>query len=311
MLTSVGRAAVRRVQTSRLSGSAPSAAQLLCRQLAIKTALPIRSFTVSAWSPSPASGDKKAAKKTTTTTTTKKATLATKSKSKATDSKSKSQTKAKPKPKAAAPKPKKAKKEVDPEKVKKLEIRELKKWALRDKLPMLPATTWVLFTSENKGNPTGTGGITQEATELSEKFRQLTESELQDLSRRAVANRQKNLATYKAWVETHEPARIHLANKTRRRLAFLTGKPVKQISDERLPQRPASSYSLYLVDNWDNSHAETSQAKFKEISESWKDVNPTEKALYEQRSADQSVKYKAEMEKLDARAKVIQETGLA
>ncbi|PCD45297.1 hypothetical protein AU210_000737 [Fusarium oxysporum f. sp. radicis-cucumerinum] len=252
MLTSVGRAAVRRVQTTRLSASAPSAAQLLCRQSTIKTALPIRSFT-----------------------------------------------------------PKKAKKEVDPEKAKKLEIRELKKWALRDKLAMLPATTWVLFTSENKGSLTGTGGITQQMTELSEKFRQLTESELQDLSRRAVANRQKNLATYKAWVETHEPARIHLANKTRRRLAFLTGKPVKQISDERLPQRPTGSYSLYLVDNWDKSHAETNQAKFKEIGESWKDVNPTEKALYEQRSADQSVKYKAEMEKLDARAKVIQETGLA
>ncbi|KAK2682801.1 High mobility group box domain [Fusarium oxysporum f. sp. vasinfectum] len=278
MLTSVGRAAVRRVQTTRLSASAPSAAQLLCRQSIIKTALPIRSFTVSAWSPSPASGDKKAAKKTTTTTTKK---------------------------------PKKAKKEVDPEKAKKLEIRELKKWALRDKLAMLPATTWVLFTSENKGSLTGTGGITQQMSELSEKFRQLTESELQDLSRRAVANRQKNLATYKAWVETHEPARIHLANKTRRRLAFLTGKPVKQISDERLPQRPTGSYSLYLVDNWDKSHAETNQAKFKEIGESWKDVNPTEKALYEQRSADQSVKYKAEMEKLDARAKVIQETGLA
>lgn len=40
-------------------------------------------------------------------------------------------------------------------------------------------------------------------------------------------------------------------------------------------------------------------------------MNPTEKALYEQRAADESVKYKAEIEKLDARAKVIQETGLA
>ncbi|KAF5986833.1 transcription factor A, mitochondrial [Fusarium bulbicola] len=310
MLTSVGRAAVRRVQTARLSAPAPSAAQLLCLQSTAKTALPIRSFTVSAWSPSPASGDKKAAKKT-TTTTTKKATLTTKSKSKATDSKSKSQTKAKPKPKAAAPKSKKTKKEVDPEKAKKLEIRELKKWALRDKLAMLPATTWTLFTSENQGNLSGSGGITQQMTELSEKFRQLSESEHEDIHRRAAANRQKNLATYKAWIETHEPARVYLANKARRRLAFLTGKPVKQISDERLPLRPTGSYSLFLVDNWSKIQAETSQSKFKEIGESWKDVNPTEKALYEQRAADSSVKYKAEIEKLDARAKVIQETGLA
>lgn len=102
-----------------------------------------------------------------------------------------------------------------------------------------------------------------------------------------------------------------MANKARRRLAFLTGKPYKPISDGRLPLRPSGSYSLYLVDNWNKSHAETSQTKFKEIGEAWKGVNPTEKALYEQRAADESVKYKAEIEKLDARAKVIQETGLA
>ncbi|KAF9785611.1 hypothetical protein IL306_005379 [Fusarium sp. DS 682] len=311
MLTSVGRVAALRVQTARLSASTPSAAQLLCRQSAIKTALPIRSFTVSVWSPSPAAGDKKAAKKT-TTTSTKKATGTTKSKSKATDTKSNSKTKAKPKPKAVAPKPKKAKKEVDPEKAKKAEIRELKKWALRDKLAVLPASTWVLFTSQNRGNNLGNGGITRESAELAEKFRQLTETELQELRRKAIANRDKNIENYKAWVETHEPARIHLANKARRRLAFLTGKPAKMITDERLPQRPAGSYALYLAENFDNfGRSEDNHPKFKEIGQAWRELNPAEKARYEERAADQSVKYKAEMEKVEARAKAIQETGLA
>ncbi|KAF4333176.1 transcription factor A mitochondrial [Fusarium beomiforme] len=312
MLTSVGRAAALRVQTTRLSASTASAAQLLCRQSAIKTALPIRSFTVSAWSPSSASGDKKASKK--TTTSTKKATGTTKPKSKATDTKSKSnsKTKAKPKPKAAAPKPKKAKKEVDPEKAKKLEIRELKKWALRDKLATLPASTWLLFTSQNRGSNLGNGGITQESTELAEKFRQLSETELQDLRRIAVANRDKNIENYKAWVQSHEAARIHLANKARRRLAFLTGKPAKMIPDERLPQRPAGSYALYLAENYDNfGRSEDNSPRFKAIGQGWRELNPAEKARYEERAADQSVKYKAEMEKVEARAKAIQETGIA
>jgi hypothetical protein len=49
---------------------------------------------------------------------------------------------------------------------------------------------------------------------------------------------------------------------------------------------------------------------FKLLAEEWKDVSPAEKARYEERAAEGSIKYKAEIEKLEARAEAIQEAGL-
>jgi hypothetical protein len=307
MLTSVGRVAVRRVAPTSVF------AQLLCRQSAVATALPIRSFTTSTWSSSPTASDKKPAKKTTTSTSTKKTTgttTATKSKSKATETKPKDKVKAKPKAKAAEEKPKKPKKVVDPEKLKRLEIKELKKWALKDKPARLPASTWLLYTFEQRGNHLGVGGVVQQAKEMAEKFRQLDTSELDDLTRRASINREKNQENYKVWLEAHEPARVHLANKCRRRLGFLTGKPEKMISDERLPSRPQGSYSLYVTEHHPGSSSTTSAAEqFKILAEEWKQLSSAEKARYEERAAETSIKYKAETEKLDARAKAIQEAA--
>lgn len=190
MLISVGRASARRVQTSHFTTSTPATTQLLCRKSAITPALPIRSFTASAWSPSPATSDKKPAKKTTTTTTTTKKAAATttkpRSKPKSSATEAKTKTKAKPKPKAAVEKPKKPKKEVDPEKLKKLEIRDIKKWALKVKLTTLPASSWLLYTFEHRASHLGAGGLTQQATAMAEKFRQLDESEVQVCCRSSV-----------------------------------------------------------------------------------------------------------------------------
>ncbi|KAM0197946.1 hypothetical protein ACHAPA_001776 [Fusarium lateritium] len=307
MLTSVGRAAARRVQTSRLSTSTPTTTQLLCRKSAITPALPIRNFTVSAWSPSPAASDKKPAKKTTTTTTKKAAATTTKSKPKPKSSATEIKTKAKAKPKAAVEKPKKPKKEVDPEKLKKLEIRDTKKWALNEKLATLPASSWLLYTFEHRGSHLGAGGLAQQATAMAEKFRQLDESEVQELTRRGAINREKNIENYKAWVETHEPARIFLANKARRRLAFLTGKPHKLITDERLPARPVGAYANFLRENYATFSNPNAQEKFKDLAQAWKDISKAEKDQYEERAAEQSIQYKAEIEKLEARAKAIQD----
>ncbi|RGP60953.1 transcription factor mitochondrial [Fusarium longipes] len=310
MLTSVGRVAVRRVQTSHLSATASASAQLLCRQHAVAAALPIRNFTVSTWSSSPTVSDKKPTKKTTTTTKKDAGATTTKSKSKATETKSKDKANAKSKAKADAEKPKKPKKAVDPEKLKNLEIKEAKAWALKDKLPQLPASSWILYTFENRGSHLGAGGITQQTTAMAEKFRQLSQSELDDLTARAAANRAKNHENYKAWVEAHEPARIYLANKFRRRLAFLTGKPEKPIADERLPARPQGSYALFISENHSRFTASSSSEVFKLLAEEWKQVSPADKARYEERTAEVSIKYRAEIEKLEARAEAIHEAGL-
>ncbi|KAG5657159.1 hypothetical protein KAF25_001748 [Fusarium avenaceum] len=313
MLTSVGRASARRVQTSRFTTSTPATTQLFCRKSAITPALPIRSFTASAWSPSPAASDKKPAKKTTSTTSTTKKAAATaikpksKPKSSAIETKTRPKPKAKPRSKAAVEKkPKKPKKEVDPEKLKKLEIRDIKKWTLKEKLTTLPASSWLLYTFEHRASHLGAGGLTQQATAMAEKFRQLDESEVQELARRAAINREKNVENYKAWVETYEPARIFLANKARRRLAFLTGKPQKLLTDDRLPVRPAGSYAIFMRENYASFSNPDAQEKFKDLAQAWKDMSPAEKDQYEERAAEQSIQYKAETEKLEARAKAIQ-----
>ncbi|XEU98721.1 hypothetical protein FSHL1_004008 [Fusarium sambucinum] len=316
MLTSVGRAAARRVQTSRISAPTSVSAQLLSRQNAVAAALPVRSFTVSTWSSSPTASDKKPAKKTTTTTTKKAAgtTTTTKSKAKATETKSKDKAKDKPKAKAktkpAEEKPKKPKKVADPEKLKKLEIKEVKKWALKEKLPQLPASSWILYTFENRASNLGAGGITQQTTAMAEKFRQLSQSEIDDLTARGGANREKNQENYKAWVEAHEPARIHLANKSRRRLAFLTGKPEKPIIDERLPERPKGSYAMFVTENHSRFASAGRHEVFKLLGEEWKQISAAEKARYEEKAAEGFAKFKAEMDKIDARAEAIKEAGL-
>ena len=82
------------------------------------------------------------------------------------------------------------------------------------------------------------------------------------------------------------------------------------ISDERLPSRPQGSYSLYLTEYHPGSSATTSASEqFKILAEDWKQLSSTEKARYEEKAAEISIKYKAEIEKLDARAKAIQEAA--
>ncbi|KAF4462746.1 hmg box [Fusarium albosuccineum] len=302
MLTSIGRAAARRIQTSRLHSTTVARAQLLCRENPAISTLAVRSFSVSAGARLPAAGSKKPTKKTTAT----KKPAATKS-AKAT------KPKPKPKPKSKAPgeKPKKKpKKEVDPEKKKKLEIRELKKWVLNDKLTPLPRTSWTQFVFEKSGPVSG--GIISQISEISRQFKSLSPAETKNLEDTAAANREKNAANYKAWVETHEPARIYIANQARNRIAFLTGKPAKTIKDERLPKQPVTSFILYATENYSQAgeRADTpAPERMKTISNDWKQMSPAEKAPYEERSRDALAKFHAEMGKVRARVDVIKKAA--
>lgn len=144
MLTSIGRAAARRITTiPRLSAAS---SQLLSHNVAAVTcpAVAARAFTVSAWTRLPAS--KTPPKKKTKAAAPKKAaakkTATTKAKPKA--------VKPKPKPKAkAAAKPgPKSKKVITPEEQEKLDIRELKSWALLNKITGLPETAWLVYIAQ-------------------------------------------------------------------------------------------------------------------------------------------------------------------
>lgn len=166
MLTAVGRAAARRFQAP--SAHPAAVAQLLLRQAPVASALPVRAFSASAPALLPAASDKKFKAKATAkkpaakkkpAATTKKATPA-----------------AKKKPAA------KTKKEVDPEeekeKKRKAEVRELKKWALRDTPATLPNSKWAQFVANNKDVLKGSAGLAPHMAGLSSKFQSLPAEEL-------------------------------------------------------------------------------------------------------------------------------------
>ncbi|RSL59832.1 hypothetical protein CEP54_007082 [Fusarium duplospermum] len=290
MLTAVGRAAARRIQAP--SAHPAAAAQLILRQAPAASALPIRAFSVFAPAQLP---------------------VATKKKSKAPAKKPA----AKKKPVAKTQKPKpvaknpvgRPKKELDPEEKKKAEIRELKKWALRDTPAVLPISKWSQFVADNKDVLKGTGGLGPQMAGLATKFQSLSASELNALENRAAANREKNAANFKAWIKTYEPARIHIANQARRRLNRLTEKNYRALEDERLPKRPLSSYTNFTVQSWPRLGGSDAIEGSKNISQAWKALSPSEKAVYEEQTAQASAKYEADMEVLQVRIDAIKAEG--
>ncbi|KAJ4196563.1 hypothetical protein NW755_001347 [Fusarium falciforme] len=286
MFTAVGRATARRIQAP--SAHPAAAAQLLLRQAPTTSALPIQAFSASAPSQLPAASEKKskataknpAAKKKPAATTKKAAPVAKKT-------------------------TRKPKKEVDPEENKKAEIRQLKKWALRDTPAALPHTKWAQFVADNKDVLKGSAGLGPHMAGLSSKFHSLSAAEISNLENIAAANREKNAANLKAWIKTHEPARIHIANQARRRLTKLTDKNYRVFEDDRLPKRPLSSYTNFTVENWPRLGGSDAIDGSKNISEAWKALSPSEKAVYEEKTAQASAKYEAEMEVIQARADAI------
>ncbi|KAH7274470.1 hypothetical protein MRS44_001180 [Fusarium solani] len=286
MFTAVGRATARRIQAP--SAHPAAAAQLLLRQAPAASALPIRAFSASAPAHLPAASDKK---------------------SKATAKKPAAKKKPAATTKKAAPVAKKTtgrpKKEVDPEEIKKAEIRQLKKWALRDTPATLPHTKWAQFVADNKDVLKGSAGLGPHMAGLSSKFQSLSAAEISNLENIAAANREKNAANLKAWIKTHEPARIHIANQARRRLTKITDKNYRVFEDDRLPKRPLSSYTNFTVENWPRLGGSDAIDGSKNISEAWRALSPSEKAVYEEKTAQASAKYEAEMEVIQARADAI------
>lgn len=287
MLTSVGRAAARRVQTATTS----STTQLVSRQISPSSTIAIRSLSISSLLRQPTSAEEKPARK----PRAKKAATTVES-----DKKEKTT-------KKAAPKVEKAKKEVTAEMLEKIQIRQqkkeitqLRKWALLEKVPRLPSTTWTLYTSDNITGSTD-GSPMGKTKELAQQFKQLSASELKDLETRSHANRETNIETLKRWVESHEPAQILLANQSRARLSELQPKNYKPIKDERLPVAPTNSYGLYVKANYDRTFSEHGGDFGKAatvLSQHFKDLSASEKRQYEEKREDLRAAYKGRMDVL-------------
>lgn len=99
----------------------------------------------------------------------------------------------------------------------------------------------------------------------------------------------KNKATYKAWVESHDPQAIYDANLARRLLKKKYDIPkatLKLIRDERLPKRPVTAFALFSKARWAsgeyaNSGSVTAVAS--KLGEEWKSLTPAERKVRHRR----------------------------
>ncbi|KPM39494.1 hypothetical protein AK830_g7076 [Neonectria ditissima] len=316
MLTSIGRAAARRITTTTPRLSSASSSQLLYQNVTCQT-VALRAFSVSAWARLPASKatpkktTKAAAPKAATTKITKK-TVTTEVKPKAKTAKAK-KPKAKKKVKAKKPKadgPKKRKlrttKPLTPEEQDKYDIRELKKWSLLAKRPNLPATPWILYSSHNVQS--GELDLGHRVREIAASFKNLSSREMETLEATAQANRLTNEANYKAWVESYPVERIYLANKARRRLARKLGQVVRVIRDDRLPSFPGHAYANFVKGRFHGTAGNASMLEtMKVVGSEWKSLSDAEKQPYEDEIAADVARYKIEIKEIRAKADALVE----
>ncbi|KAK3056852.1 hypothetical protein LTS18_011604, partial [Coniosporium uncinatum] len=115
-----------------------------------------------------------------------------------------------------------------------------------------PETAYIIFNAEQASPGMR---IAQNAKERAEKYRELTPSEREHYNHLANENKAANATAYEAWVSSHTPEQIRLANNARRRLKQLlpltksgsqrSGKGLTLIQDARQVKRPASSFSIF------------------------------------------------------------------
>ncbi|CAM1507179.1 Fc.00g068200.m01.CDS01 [Cosmosporella sp. VM-42] len=270
MFASAGRAVARRF---------PSATtQLFAQPLVIRPALATRSFTVAQRVLLPAKAASGAKKSTKTTTASKK-----------------KKTAAKPK---AAKKPKAVKKlkELTPEQVARAERSKERKEILKARVQRraanelallkqepkaLPQQAWPIYITEQYKKQGDVPNLPEFTKELAASYKNLSSSELETLKATAEENKATNEANYKAWVHTHPPEAIWLANKVRRRIQRDTGKTVRTINDERLPKPLLSPYNRFIQDRCgDRRGNSTATDHFRTVTAQWKTLSEEEKRPY-------------------------------
>jgi hypothetical protein len=100
-------------------------------------------------------------------------------------------------------------------------------------------------------------------------------------------------ADYAAWLRSHTPEQIRLANNARQLLkkrmaAGKTGKSrvvaskhLSQIKDDRLPKRPATAYNLFISERHSSGDFKgiDNLESFKLMAAEWKALNAAEKEV--------------------------------
>ncbi|KAH0436966.1 hmg box [Colletotrichum camelliae] len=298
MLTAIGRAAAQRL--------AIRAAPLTASRAVPRVAC--RAFSTTNWAHLPAKAAVASSTKTkamkATTTAAKKKPVAKKPAVKKPAAKTKKVAAKKPAKKPAKPKgrPRRA---LTPEEKLKLEKKDLKQVALLASEPSNSVTTaWQVYQTEKlRAEAIPRGEFGSRIAAFAEDFKNLSTQELQRVQETANANKLKDNATYKAWVESHTPLEIYNANVARRRLRALKpqkegkrqNKP-KSIVDERLPKSPISSFMYYVKARWAQGDLpEGVGPATKAIGEGWTNLTEAEKAPYQALAKSDLERYEREV----------------
>ncbi|RYP05320.1 hypothetical protein DL765_009871 [Monosporascus sp. GIB2] len=297
MLTSIGRAATRRLATGALSNAATSSSRIAIFQVVARS--PVRQLNLAgcgfnlvrnfATRGRPKAGSTATGKSRATTakskTTTAKGKTTTKSKTTAAKGKraaAKKGTKSKA-TSAAKPRQRKKKALTDEEKAT-LQKKELKKTALFNEPKTSPESSWQLFVAEQtQGKSRKPDELRSSMQQLSDTYKSLSSSELQRLEKTAEQNKRANAVAYKAWVESLTPDQVRAANRARILLKRKYNIPVgqvKHIRDDRQPKRPLTAYSLFTRARWstgDFSGGGGIRNTGPAIAQEWKKLPETEK----------------------------------
>lgn len=200
---------------------------------------------------------------------------------------------AKPKPKA---KPKK--KVLTDEQKQKAELKALKATALTPPKGK-PSTAWMVVLSEMMKKAAATpGGTTSVAKEAAARYKSLTTEELEHYNHIAHQNKMENESEYKKWIDSHKPEEIRLANNARN-LLKKKASPSKRTSkyqllqDPRIPKQPRNAWTLFGKERWSSgdlkgmSVVEGTRLVIKE----WKELSPSQRKPYEDEEAAQKRQY--------------------
>ncbi|OTB08856.1 hypothetical protein M426DRAFT_18925 [Hypoxylon sp. CI-4A] len=208
-------------------------------------------------------------------------------------------------------KPKRGRKRtpLTPERKAILERKELREAALFTEPKPLADTTWKLFIVEQTKNKSrNSTELRQIMVDLSQEFKALSSSALQQLSNTAEQNKLKNAAQYKAWVESHTPVEINNAIKARmqlkRKYNIPTKATVKTIHDGRLPKKPVTAFTLFTKARWASGDfkGRTVPEGSAEISREWKSLPDTERHAYDDLAKASSDQYEKDVASILHRA---------
>ncbi|KAH9212586.1 hypothetical protein DL95DRAFT_524951 [Leptodontidium sp. 2 PMI_412] len=161
-----------------------------------------------------------------------------------------------------------------------------------------PSTAWRVILAEGAKS-----GMNASSTfrDSASKYKSLSPAELESYNHIATKNAADNQAALKEWVESYTPDQIRLANNARRALRLLSknGKRVKSlpaIEDERLPKRPANGWALYTGHRWasgDFKGIKLSDAA-KLMKKDWEALPASERQAYQDRGEADKQRYAKE-----------------